>query len=494
MIFSFKNRVFLWAMRRRMRRIDFVNNNPREVQERWLHQLIATAKNTQWGKKHNYSSIKDYQKFKELVPISNYDEFSLEIQKVKNGDSNILWPTKSKWFAKSSGTSSSKSKFIPITQASLIDCHFKGGKDMLTLYCHNFPETQIYSGKSITMGGSFENTKKEGDLSAIILEQLPNWVTSHQTPNKEIRLMNDFEKKIELMAEVTAKENVTNISGVPSWTLILFQKILKNTGAKNMHEIWPNLEVYMHGGINFSPYKSQFEKMLPHGINYLEIYNASEGSFGIQDQKNSDEMLLMLDYGIFYEFIPAKSMSYKKAIPIWEVEKGINYAIVISTNAGLWRYLIGDTIVFTSTDPYRIKITGRTSQFINAFGEEVIMDNAIKALKHACKKSNASITDYTVAPLFMDNEKKGAHEWYIEFLNEPKEMKLFQDELDKELQKLNSDYEAKRYKNMALNPPIIKSLQKGFFYNWMKSNQKLGRQFKVPRLNNDRSIINSMFP
>jgi hypothetical protein len=481
-------------MRRRMRHIDIVNKYPRVHQEKWLKKLISTAKKTQWGKKFDYSNINNYSDFKKQVPISNYEELLPEIQKVRNGEQNVLWNSPTKWFAKSSGTSDSKSKYIPVTQESLIDCHFKGGKDMLTFYCNNFPETKIYSGKSITMGGSFETKNKVGDLSAIILEQLPNWVTSHQTPNKEIRLMNDFERKIDRMAKITAKENVTNISGVPSWTLILLQRILENTGAKNMHEVWPNLEVYMHGGINFNPYRSQFEKLFPNGINYLEIYNASEGSFGIQDQKNSDEMLLMLNYGIFYEFIPAKSMNYQETIPIWEVQTGVSYAIVISTNSGLWRYLIGDTVTFTSTTPYRIKITGRTSQFINAFGEELTMDNASKALKYACQKTASTITDYTVVPLFMENGKKGAHEWYIEFLNKPENLDLFQKYLDNSLKNLNSDYEAKRYKSMALNPPVIKSLKKGFFYNWMKSNRKLGRQFKVPRLNNDRRIIKSMFP
>jgi hypothetical protein len=430
------------------------------------------------------------------VPISNYNDFKTDIDRLRKGETNILWPTKSKWFAKSAGTSSTKSKFIPVTQESLMDCHFKGGKDMLSLYCNNYPRTKIFGGKSVIMGGSHEPSltkqTKEGDLSAIIVENLPFWVNMHQTPNKKIRLMYDFEKKIESMANIVAKKDVTNISGVPSWILVLFNQIIKNTGAKNMQEIWPNMELYMHGGINFCPYKPQFQHHFPNSINYLETYNASEGFFGIQDQKNSSEMLLMLDYGIFYEFIPMDNFSNENAIPIWEVQQDKNYAMVISTNAGLWRYLIGDTITFTNIKPYRIKITGRINQFINAFGEELIIENAITALNTACKKTDSIIKEFTAAPLYMNKKNKGTHEWYIEFSKEPSNKETFLQILDNQLKKLNSDYEAKRHKNMALSSPILNIVEKDFFYNWMKKNNRLGRQFKIPRLSNDRKIIDSM--
>ena len=496
MIFSQKNALMSWVMRSRIPQIEHFINYPYEVQKKWLIQLIKKAKDTEWGIRYGYKDIDSYQKFKTNIPISTYNDLYEDISRLRKGEQNILWPTKSKWFAKSSGTSGSKSKFIPVTQESLIDCHFKGGKDMLSLYCNNYPSTSIFNGKSVIMGGSHEpslsNKTNEGDLSAIIVENLPFWVNLHQTPNKNIRLMYDFEKKIEKMAQIVASKNVTNISGVPSWILVLFNKIIENTGAKNMQELWPNMELYMHGGINFSPYKPQFKHHFPNNINYLETYNASEGFFGIQDQKNNKEMLLMLDYGIFYEFIPMDDYSFENAIPIWEVEKGKNYAMIISTNAGLWRYLIGDTVTFTNTKPFRVKITGRINQFINAFGEELIIENTNNALKLTCTKTESIVKEYTVAPIFMNKKEKGAHEWFIEFEKEPKDFHFFIKCLDRELKNLNSDYEAKRSKNMALKAPILNVLEKGFFYNWMKENNRLGRQFKVPRLSNDRKVVDSI--
>ncbi|MEE3037527.1 MAG: GH3 auxin-responsive promoter family protein [Bacteroidota bacterium] len=497
MIFSLKNSLMSWVMRKRIHQIDLFLNYPHEVQKERLEGLLETAEKTEWGLNHGYKYIKSYESYKSGVPLSDYEAISPYINRLRKGEENILWPTKSKWFAKSSGTSGSRSKYIPVTKESLHECHFKAGKDMLSMYCNNFPETQVFNGKSVIMGGSHEPSlsmqKKDGDLSAIIVENLPFWVNIHQTPSKDIQLMSDFEKKIDQMATITSKEDVTNVSGVPSWMLVLFRKILEKTKAKHINEVWPNLELYIHGGVSFTPYKSQFDKLLPKGINYLETYNASEGFFGIQDQKNSDELLLMLDYGIFYEFIPADNIAGENAIPIWEVELGVNYALVISTNAGLWRYLIGDTIVFTSKQPYRFKITGRISHFINAFGEELIMDNAEKAIKYACNKSNAIVNEYTAGPKFMNETSTGTHEWIIEFENPPPDIDQFANDLDQMLKELNSDYAAKRNNNMALQKPIVHSVEKGTFYKWMKANNKLGRQFKVPRLANHRNYIESIF-
>ena len=496
MIFSVKSTLMSWVMRKRMRQIELFMIYPNDIQSKWIDRLVLNAKDTLWGRKFGYKDIRSYQSFCERVPISKYEDIVSYIDMMRAGEDNVLWPNKNKWFAKSSGTSGQKSKYIPITEESLIDCHFKGGKDMLSLYCNNYPDTKIFNGKSVIMGGSHEPSlsshTKEGDLSAIIVENLPLWVNIHQTPNKTIRLMNDFEQKIKKMSKITSNENVTNISGVPSWVLVLFNKILEEKKCTNMHEVWPNLELYMHGGISFSPYKEQFKMMLPQKMNYLETYNASEGFFGIQDQKNSDEMLLMLDYGIFYEFIPMQQFKEQKAVPLWEVEKGVNYAMVITTNAGLWRYVIGDTVTFTSIYPYRIKITGRTSQFINVFGEELMADNVLKGLEKSCNITNSIVNEFTVAPIFMSEKNKGAHEWIIEFNKKPENIELFINELDNALKELNSDYEAKRKNDLALKKPLVHVVEKGTFYRWMKTKNKLGRQFKVPRLSNNRSNLESI--
>ncbi len=483
-------------MRKRMHQIDLFRKYPHEVQEEWLQKLIDNGKKTDFGKQYGFENIQNYKQFKTQIPISTYEDLEYSIKNLRQGSQNILWPSDTKWFAKSSGTSGSKSKFIPVTEESLIDCHFKGGKDMLSIYCENYPETTIFNGKSLILGGSHEaslnKNGKEGDLSAIIMDNLPLWVNIHRTPSKDIALMNDFEEKIEKIANISSQENVTNIAGVPSWMLVLFKRIIEKTGAKNMHEVWPNLELYMHGGVSFSPYRKQFEELLPKGVNYLETYNASEGFFGIQDKRNSEEMLLMLDYGIFYEFIPMDDYDLQNTVPIWEVEKDQKYALVISTNAGLWRYLIGDTITFTNTQPYRFKITGRTSQFLNTFGEELMIDNTDKALSIACQKTNSNVLEYTVAPIYMQSEKKGGHEWIIEFENSPKNLDFFTYVLDDALKSVNSDYEAKRFKDVALQEPKIHLAKKNLFYQWMKNQGKLGRQFKVPRLSNERTHLESL--
>ena len=486
-----------WVMRKRIHQIELFVKYPHDVQKDWLENLISTARFTEFGRKYHFDEISSYSTFRERVPLSNYEDLSPFIERLRKGEENILWPTESKWFAKSSGTSGHRSKYIPVTKECLKDCHFKGGKDMLSLYCYNYPETQVFNGKSVIMGGSHEpslsTNKKDGDLSAIIVDNLPFWVNIHQTPNKNIRLMNDFEKKIQQMAMITAEEDVRTISGVPSWMLVLFQKILEVKEVENISQVWPNLELYMHGGVSFAPYKNQFEKLIPKDINYLETYNASEGFFGIQDQKNSDEMLLMLDYGIFYEFIPIEEIDKQKTIPLWEVEIGKTYALVISTNTGLWRYIIGDTLVFTCVSPYRIKINGRVGQFINAFGEELIMDNAEKAIQIACEKTLANVNEYTAGPKYMSDSNLAAHEWIFEFNNRPDDINKFTEILDENLKELNSDYAAKRNKNLALQKPILHIVPSGFFYKWMKSQDKLGRQFKVPRLSNNRNQLESIF-
>lgn len=485
-----------WVMRKRMHQIDLFRKYPHEVQEEWLKKLIDNGKKTDYGKQYSFENIQNYEQFKTKIPLCTYEDLEDSIKRIRQGLQNILWPSETKWFAKSSGTSGSKSKFIPVTEDSLIDCHFKGGKDMLSIYCDNYPETTIFNGKSLILGGSHEaslnENGKEGDLSAIIMDNLPLWVNIHRTPSKDIALMNDFEAKIEKIAKISSQENVTNIAGVPSWMLVLFKRILKKTSAMNMHEVWPNLELYMHGGVSFSPYRQQFEELLPKGVNFLETYNASEGFFGIQDQRKTEEMLLMLDYGIFYEFISMDDYDLQKTVPIWGVEEDKNYALVITTNAGLWRYLIGDTITFTNTQPYRFKITGRISQFLNTFGEELMIKNTDKALSIACQKTDSIVLEYTVAPIYMQSESKGGHEWIIEFERIPINLDFFKYALDDALKSVNSDYEAKRFKDMALKEPKLHLAKKNLFYKWMKNQDKLGRQFKVPRLSNERTHLESL--
>ena len=415
------------------------------------------------------------------------------------GEQNLLWHSDVKWFAKSSGTTSDKSKFIPVSEESLEDCHFKGGKDLLSIYCSNYPDTQVFGGKLLTLGGShsintFNHDSYSGDLSAILIQNLPLWIQVMRTPDISVALMDEWEQKIEKVARLTINENVTNMSGVPSWTLVLLKRVLEITGKQNIMEVWPSMELFVHGAVNFVPYKTQFEKVIGKKINYLETYNASEGFFGIQDLKESDEMLLMLDYGIFYEFIPMDEIEkeHPKTLSLSEVELNKNYAIVITTNAGLWRYKIGDTVMFTSINPYRIKITGRTAHFINAFGEELIVDNADKAIVAASDRTHSHVREYTAAPIYFTDNSSGAHEWLIEFDKEPADIVEFTQVLDEELKKLNSDYEAKRYKNMTLRLPVVKKLDTNSFYEWLRQNNKLGGQHKIPRLANNRKYVDEL--
>jgi len=497
---SLINSFISWMMKKRIHQIELFMKYPHEVQTEWFKRLIASAQHTEWGKKYDYSSITNARQFRERLPVQDYDSVKPYIDRMMMGEENVLWHGEIKWFAKSSGTTSDKSKFIPLSDESLEDCHFKGGKDMLSIYCNNYPETQIFSGKGLTLGGSHQlnvksGTSSFGDLSAIIMENLPIWVEYMRTPDLSIALMGEWESKLERIAHTTIEEDVTNLAGVPSWMLILIQRVMEIKGAKNLLEVWPNLELFMHGGVNFAPYREKYLELIPSDkMHYLETYNASEGFFGIQDISGSDEMLLMLDYGIYYEFIPFDQVNHSNPLVIGldQVEVGQNYAILISTNGGLWRYKIGDTVRFSSISPYRFRITGRTRHFINAFGEELIIENAEKAIAIACEKTNAVITEYTAGPIFMEVRSNGAHEWLIEFSNPPESIDYFTEVLDNALKAINTDYEAKRYKNITLRMPLVRSLKKGTFYTWMKARGKLGGQHKVPRLANDRVYLDGI--
>ncbi len=493
--------VLSWLIKKRMHQIDLFVKYPHDVQNELFKKLIFSARDTNWGKKYDYSGIRSIRDYQERVPVSDYAAFQPYIERLMKGEQNLLWPSDVKLFAKSSGTTGAKSKFIPVTQESLEDCHFKAGKDMLALYHHAVGDSDIFRGKSLAVGGSHDITTINnesyyvGDLSAILIQNLPFWAEMKRTPNLSIALMDEWESKIEKMALATSHENVTNISGVPSWMLLLLRRVLEITGKAYIHEVWPNLEVFFHGGVSFVPYRSQYDEIIQRGkLHYFEVYNASEGYFGIQDRRASDEMLLMLDYGIFYEFMPMEELTkeHPKLLRLDEVEIGKNYAMVISTNAGLWRYMIGDTISFTNLEPFRIRITGRTKSFINAFGEELIVDNAEKAFETACRKCNANIEEYTGGPVFIENGKKARHQWYVEFERQPVDIEYFSVTFDNALKSLNSDYEAKRYKNMILHMPEILPVPKGTFYQWLKSKGKLGGQHKVPRLSNNRIILDEI--
>lgn len=494
------NSIFTWYMKKRIHQIELFIKYPLDVQEEWLHSLIASAQNTEWGKQFDYKSILTVAQFKERVPIQNYDTLKPYIERMLKGEQNVLWPSEIKWFAKSSGTTSDRSKFIPVSEEALEECHFKGGKDMISIYCNNRPDTQIFTGKGLVLGGSHQINQlcddiHFGDLSAVLIKNLPMWAEYYRTPDISIALMDNYEEKMDKMAEATIKENVTNIAGVPTWTIVLAKKVLEITGKKNLLEVWPNLELYFHGAVNFTPYREQFKALIPSAsMYYLETYNASEGFFGIQDQDNSEELLLMLDYGIYYEFLPLENLEDEqpKTLSLDQVELNKNYAIIITTNAGLWRYLIGDTVQFTSLHPFRIKITGRTKHFINAFGEEIIIDNAEQALAKACAATSAKVRDYTACPIYFKGVDAGGHEWIIEFESQPSDFEKFIDVMDQTLREINSDYDAKRFKDMALCRPKVHNAPTDTFYKWLKQRGKLGGQHKVPRLANDRQYVDEI--
>ena len=472
---------------------------PHEVQEELLFSLMKSAEATQIGKKHDFTSIKNYTTFSERIPIATYEDLEPLIELTRKGEQNVFWPSHIKWFAKSSGTTNAKSKFIPVSAEALENCHYKASKDLLCLYLNNNENSELFVGKSLRLGGSKQlyedNNTFFGDLSAILIDNMPVWAEFSSTPSSKISLMGDWETKLPAIINETVNENVTSLAGVPSWMLVLLQKALETTGKSNLFEVWPNAEVYFHGGVSFEPYKEQYKKLFPKdNFKYYEIYNASEGFFAIQDQNGSDELLLMLDYGIFYEFIPMDTFGTlnQRVIRLNQVELHKNYALVITTNSGLWRYLIGDTIRFTSLNPYRIKVTGRTKHHINVFGEELMVENTDSALAKTCKGFNCEMIDYTVAPIFMKDNQKGAHEWIIEFKNPPEDIAKFSQALDENIQALNSDYEAKRYNNMTLNRLVLHVARPHLFYDWLKQQDKLGGQHKVPRLSNERTYLESL--
>ncbi len=485
--------------RMRMWRIEAWMNNPVAAQREVLQDLVTAAQYTEFGRKYNFSSLFSIKAFKQSVPIHEYEDFKPYIQRSMNGEENILWNTPVNWFAKSSGTTSDKSKFIPVSEESLQENHFKASKDVLTLYYNFNPESDLLTGKGLVIGGShtihkFNEEIHYGDLSAVLLQNSPfygNWL---RTPELSIALMDEWESKIEKLAHSTIPENVTSISGVPTWALVLIRRILEITGKQNLAEVWPNLELYLHGGVSFTPYREQFQRLMGRDIYYVELFNASEGFFASQYHPQDEGMLLFAEHGIFYEFMPVEEYGKQDPITVGldSVELNKNYAMVISTNGGLWRYMLGDTIEFTSIYPFKIKVTGRLKHFINAFGEEVIVDNSDNAIAQACQKTGAIVNDYTAAPVYFSKHSNGAHEWLIEFEKKPDRLDHFAYELDNALKNINSDYEAKRHKDIALRMPVLHDVEKGVFSAWLKSKGKLGGQHKVPRLSNNRKYIDEI--
>ncbi|MFY0626540.1 MAG: GH3 auxin-responsive promoter family protein [Reichenbachiella sp.] len=489
-------------MKKRIHQIELFMKYPHDVQKETFTKLLEIGKKSEYGKSHDFKNIHSFEEYANKVPVHNYEQLYPYIERRLKGEEKVLWGKDIKWFAKSSGTTNARSKFIPVSKEALEDCHYKGGKDLLSIYVNNYPNSKMFDGKGLAIGGSHHinefDTKHNshyGDVSAVIMKNLPLWAQHHRTPSLEVALMDNWEEKIEMMAKTTSKENVTSISGVPTWTILLIQRINEMMGTDNILEVWPHLEVFFHGAVAFHPYRSLFKELIPsEKMNYVETYTASEGFFGIQDRTESDELLLMLDYGIYYEFIPYKDIhsDEPKVIQLSEVEVGQIYAMVISTNSGLWRYNIGDTVKFTSIAPYRIKIAGRTKHFINAFGEELVIENAEMAITKACETTGATFANFTAAPIHFTGMNEGGHEWVIEFNKKPDSIHRFALILDETLREVNSDYDAKRFKDMALKMPVIHTAELGTFYEWMKRRGKLGGQNKVPRLANDREYMDDL--
>lgn len=493
------NSIASWVLKQRIHQIELFIKYPNEVQEELLMNLVRQAEDTIVGIKYDFNSIKTYNSFQQRVPISHYEDLEPLIERTRKGEQNVFWNQPIKWFAKSSGTTNAKSKFIPVSNEALENCHYKGSKDLLCMYLNNNENSQLFTGKSLRLGGSKQlyedNNTFFGDLSAILIDNMPFWAEFSSTPSSKTSLMSEWETKLMAIVNETKVENVTSFAGVPSWMMVLLNKLLEETKNENLFQIWPNLEVYFHGGVSFEPYREQYKKILPkNDFKYYEIYNASEGFFAIQDENNSSDLLLMLDYGIFYEFIPMDTFGtpQQQTIRLAEVELHKNYAVVITTNSGLWRYLIGDTVRFTSLTPYRIRITGRTKHHINVFGEELMIENTDMALAKTCQLTNTEVIDYTVAPIFMNGKEKGAHEWIIEFKKKPECLERFSQILDESIQSLNSDYEAKRYNNMTLNPLKVNIARENLFYDWLKKEDKLGGQNKIPRLSNSREYLENL--
>lgn len=496
------NRSFNWLLKQRLSRLQHTIDNPIDAQTTLLHTLIQKGAETEYGQRFGYHTIITKQHFREQVPICTYEELYPYIEKVLQGNTNVLWPTPIKWFAKSSGTTNDRSKFIPVSTEALKEGHYKAGKDMLAIYLSSYPQSQLAQGKSLAMGGSLYTNSfcpgsdmKYGDVSAVIMQNLPFWAKWISTPNLDIALLENWEEKLEKLAQATVQENITAIAGIPTWLLLLLNKVIDIKHATNIAEVWPMLELFIHGGVSFAPYKNLFKNITSSSMRYMEVYNASEGFFAIQDQIHTSELLLLVDHGIYYEFIPIEELDNPNptVIDLSDVKVGQIYAMIITTNAGLWRYQIGDTIKFTSTAPYRIKIAGRTKHFINTFGEELVVHNADMAIAHACMLTGATISDYTAGPNYISASKQGQHEWMIEFIQAPANLEEFTEILDRKLKELNSDYEAKRYKDLILAKPVIIPVPKGIFYAWMKKNGKLGEQNKVPRLFNSRKYLDDIY-
>ncbi len=495
---TFINTLLGLFTQKRLSQIDYFKAHPVKVQRDTWQELLTRGKSTEYGKRYGFDTILTPEQYRERVPVVSYEEISGEVRRMMEGESGILWPEETRWFAKSSGTTDAKSKFIPVSPSALEECHFRGGKDVIAVFNRLYPEAGVFGGKTLALGGSSEVSKTNtdcrfGDLSAILISNTPFWANRMKTPDASIMLMSNWEEKIEKICETTVREDVRCLAGVPSWFLTVINKILERTGKKHLHEVWPNLELFIHGGISFTPYREQYRRLLPdHKQKYLETYNASEGFFGLQDDPEDTSLLLMLDYGVYYEFMPVSEVGQSKprTLMLEEVKTGENYALVITTNSGLWRYMIGDTIQFTSTKPYKFRITGRTKLFINAFGEELIIDNATEALHTVCRATGAEVVEFTAAPVFMEVGIRGAHEWLVEFSTPPADPEAFAEALDKELQRLNSDYEAKRL--LSLERLRLQKARRGLFNEWLKEKGKLGGQHKVPRLWNDRTHIDEL--
>ncbi len=484
-------------LKHREHELEQYADKAQELQEKVLHRLIHKASNTEWGRIYKFSKIKDYSQFAMQAPLTSYEELKGYIDRMRQGERDVLWPGRVKWYAKSSGTTNDKSKFIPVSHDGLHDTHYAGGMDSVVWYLRNNPESRIFDGKALILGGSHAPNYNQphslvGDLSAILIENIPTLINMVRVPKKETALLSDFEIKRDRIAREAMNKDVTNISGVPSWMLSVLNRVLELTGAERIDEVWPNLEIFFHGGVAFGPYREQYQNLIQSPkMHYLESYNASEGFFGVQDDPSDPSMSLMVDYGVFYEFIPMEEFGSERptVLPLWEIQTGQNYAMVISTSSGLWRYVIGDTVRFTSRNPYKFVITGRTKFFINAFGEELIVDNAEKGLAEACRQTGAQVLEYTAAPVFMDSKGKCRHQWLVEFNVMPRDLEAFANILDLSLQQINSDYEAKRYKDITLQPLEIIVARPGVFHDWMRDRGKLGGQHKVPRLSNSREYI-----
>ena len=484
----------------RQKEIERYDKEAEALQMEVLHYLMSNAKHTEYGRKYSFGAVGSYSDYASHVPVNTYEELKGYIDRMRHGECDLLWKGSVKWYAKSSGTTNDKSKFIPVSHDGLQHVHYAGGKDAVALYLRNNPDSRLFDGKSLILGGSHSPNygvadSLVGDLSAILIENINPLANLVRVPKKATALLSDFEIKRDRIARETINKNVTNISGVPSWMLSVLTRVMELTGKKHLEEVWPNLEVFFHGGVAFTPYRKQYEQLITSpNMHYMETYNASEGFFGLQDDPADKSMLLMIDYGVFYELIPMDEIDKENptVVPLWGVETNKNYAMLISTSCGLWRYVIGDTVSFTSTNPYKFVITGRTKHFINAFGEELIVDNAEKGLAYACEQTGAEVLEYTAAPVFMDDNAKCRHQWLIEFSKEPADLDKFTELLDKKLQEINSDYEAKRYKNITLQHLEIVKARKDLFNDWLKSKGKLGGQHKVPRLSNSRKHIDEL--